>query len=230
MPSDPKVTEAFKKVWEKTSPSLSIPQGNAIEVLTGTAGSFFDPELAGWIGEKAAEMKGEDAPYAQAAAISMLMKVARKKEWATVELLSAKKITYPKVSTVGKAYEKELEKLKKAVDEFNEDVACWEKKLTASSSQQKANQIVGIKAGYMLAAAGDEGRKKLAAAIPRISNDAIRFVAVAAVDRLSPKGDKALADQFQALIDKATEQRDKKKLQAYEPLKTVIYRLQARAQ
>ena len=43
-------------------------------------------------------------------------------------------------------------------------------------------------------------------------------------------GAKNQADQFQGLIDKAKEQKDEKRIKAYEPLKTVVYRLQARAQ
>ncbi len=229
LPADKKINDKFLAVLDKTSPTLNTPLGNAMETLTRTTGSFFDPDLAMQVAEKAAKMKGEDAAYAQAAAIEMLMKVARKKDWAMVETLSNKPITYPKKSTVGKGYEKELKALKAALDECGDEMACWEKKLTAGASQQKKNQIVGIKAGYMMAIlGGDAARKKLADAVPRISNDAIRFVAISAIDRLSPKGDKAIADQFQALIDKAVANRDTAKLKKLEPLKTVIYRLQAR--
>jgi hypothetical protein len=39
-----------------------------------------------------------------------------------------------------------------------------------------------------------------------------------------------VADKLQELVTKAEDLKDDKKIKAYEPLKTVIYRLEARAQ
>ena len=72
--------------------------------------------------------------------------------------------------------------------------------------------------------------RKLVDALPKISNDAVRFATVAAIDRLSPKGSKDAAAKMQAMFDKATDQKDAKKIKAYQPMMTVVYRLSARAQ
>ena len=58
----------------------------------------------------------------------------------------------------------------------------------------------------------------------------MRFVTVSVLDRLSPKGDAAMADKLQGIVDANIKSRDKNKIQADAPLKTIIHRLKARAQ
>ncbi|HZO15841.1 MAG TPA: hypothetical protein VFB62_21355 [Polyangiaceae bacterium] len=231
LPADPKITEAFKKVWEETNLELSIPQGNAKEYLTESVEKYYDIELARWLMGKAGELKGEDAPYAQQSALGVALKLAGPADWPNVEKVSNIDITFPEKTKVGKAFEKELELVKKALDKCAEKSDCWIGELTASENQKESNQIVAIKGAYMAAATGGDGaRAKLADQIANIENDAARFAAAAAVDRLAPKGDAAIADKLQAMIDKASEKKDEAKIKAYEPLKTVIYRLRARAE
>jgi hypothetical protein len=231
LPADDKVKDAFKAVWEATSMTMSIPQGNAKEYLTGQVASWYDQELANWLVEKALELKGEDAPYPQQGALEVAMKLASQSNWESVEKLSAIEITYPQKTTVGKAFEKELKATKEAADKCGDKVDCWMGELTASENQKEEAQIVGIKAAYMAASLGGGGaRAKLADALSKISNDAVRFAAVSGIDRVSPKGDKAVAATLEAMVAKAEDQKDEAKIKAYEPLKTVIYRLQARAQ
>jgi hypothetical protein len=231
LPADPKLTEAFKTVWTETSMSLALPQGNAKEHLTNAVSHWFDKDLANWLGQQALELKGEDAPYVQQAALSVLMKLAGAEEWATITQLSNIEITYPKKTKIGKAFEKEIKASKAAVDKCGDKVDCWIAELTASANQKEKGQIVGIKAAYMAAVYGGEGAVgKLVEALPKITNDAVRFAAVAAIDRLSPKGSPDAAKKMLAMVDKAKAEKDAKKIKAYKPLLTVIYRLQARAQ
>lgn len=231
LPKDDKVMEAFKAVWEATPLDLSIPQGNAKEHLTGQVASWYDPGLGDWLSQKALELKGEDAPYAQQAALEVVMKLAGKGNWASLEGLAKIEITYPERTTVGKAFEKELTLAKAAVDKCGDKLDCWMEELTATENQKEEKQIVGIKAAYMAAIIGGESaRAPLTDALSKIGNDAIRFAAASAIDRISPKGDKATADKIQAMIDKARDLKDEAKLTAYKPLLTVIYRLNARAQ
>ena len=73
-------------------------------------------------------------------------------------------------------------------------------------------------------------RKKLVDLMPKLSNAAVRFVAVSVIDKFSPKGDKALADSLQKIVSDTEASRDANKMAANAPFKTIIYRLNARAQ
>jgi hypothetical protein len=50
------------------------------------------------------------------------------------------------------------------------------------------------------------------------------------IDHFSPKGDKAIADQLQKIVDDGEASKDAAKMSGNAPFKTIIYRLNARAQ
>ncbi len=233
LPSDPKVIEAFKKVWADTGLSAQIPpSGNAKEALTEAASSFLDAELAAWIGEQALGLKGEEADTSliQEVALSMLLKVGGKKQLEVIDKLATKEITYPKKVAIGKAFEKEIVAAKKLVEECGDNADCYVKKL-ASPEGSKDSGFIGIKAAYMAAILGGEKvLPKLVAELPGIQNAAVSFTVVQAIDRLAPKGNKEVADKLQGMVDKATASRDEANISKVSPIKTVVYRMQARGQ
>ena len=233
LPADPGVTKAFKGIWEKMSLTQSMPPaGYAKEALSSAVGTFFDQKLAVWLAEKALELKGDEGDVApvQQVALEVLMKTAGKADWPLIEKLAAIKVTRPTKTTVGKAFEKELKKAKALVDKCDEKGLDCYAKVMASSEAQKGQGFEGIKAAYMVATKGEAARAKLVAALPRLSNAAVRFVAVSAIDRLSPKGSKKTADALQVLVDKAYASKDERRIKQFKSLNPFIYRLRARAQ
>ena len=104
-------------------------------------------------------------------------------------------------------------------------------KLAEPASHAKETQFQGIKAAYMVGVHGTpDVRKKLLDLMPKLGNAAVRFVAVSVIDHFSPKGDKAIADQLQKIVDEGESSKDQNKIAGNAPFKTIIYRLTARAQ
>jgi hypothetical protein len=93
LPADPKITETFKRVYEETSVDQRIPPDvYAKEGLVESAGSFFDPDLAGWLAQNALELKGEqyDVESVQMTVLGIALKAATPKTWPTVTQLLTK--------------------------------------------------------------------------------------------------------------------------------------------
>jgi len=244
VPKSPEVVQAFQKVYDrlKKKLNLTIPPGAyARETLAESSSNFFDANVGEYMIKDALKLKGPgideaDAGPVQQAALSTAIKLATMEQWPQVEKLAKMQITSPqdyrKRTTIGKAFEKELKIAKESLEGCKgKGVECWLAKLVEEKSQKRKTQFQGIKAAYMLAIKGDEKTKdKIVAALPKVNNPAVRFVTAWVLDHLSPKGDNALADKLEAIVKNNEASRDKNKIQADHPLKTVIHRLRARAQ
>ncbi|MSP23967.1 MAG: hypothetical protein EXR75_02155 [Myxococcales bacterium] len=233
LPADPKVIAAFKKVWIDTGLTAQMPpSGNAKEALTEATSSFFDTELAVYVVEQALLLKGEEADTSpiQEVALSMLLKLAGTGQLELLGKVAATEITYPAKVAIGKAFTKEIAIVKKLVGECGKDSACYLKTL-ASPEASKDSGFLGIKAAYMVASVGGDGTlDKLVEILPSIKNAAVAFTIVQAIDRLSPKGNPAAVAKLQGMIDKAALSRDEAQISKLAPLKTVVFRMRARAQ
>jgi hypothetical protein len=236
LPKSNDTIEAFKEAYQKTPPSLSIPPGQGgREALLEASTKFFDSSLVPWYVSTAQVKKGEEADLAPIREASLLasMKLMTKDQVSTVEELAGMKSTGGdgKASTVGKGYQKEMTQAKKLLDDCGDKVDCYLGKLTDPTSHQKDTAFIGVKAAYMVGSLGKaETRQKVIDAMPKITNDEVRFVALSVVDALSPKGDTALAAKLQKMVDDAEASRDSDRIRAMSPFKHVIYRLNARAQ
>lgn len=236
VPKTPEVLKAFQTAYEKTPVTLSIPPGQgAREALLEASSMFFDASLVPWIVKTAMDAKGEEGDLAPVRESSLLtaMKLMTQDQLADVDKLYNLKTTGAdgKPSTLGKGLEKEYKLAKDVVTTCGDKVDCYLGKLTDPASQAKDTQLQGIKAAYMLGVYGKEDvRGKVIDSFPKITNAAVRFVAVSLIDDLSPKGDAEIAAKLQAIVDEAEAKKDAEKIAANAPFKTVIYRLQARAQ
>jgi len=227
------VVEAFKRIWAKTSLTQTIPPaGHAKEALTGVATSFFDPELASWIASRALALKGPEVDVApiQDVAFVLLMKLAGKKQLPLLDKLAAIPINYPKKTTIGAGWQRELGLTKELVKRCDDDMDCYLKRI--ASPKTKSGQDFGaIKAAYSAAAiGGPAGRHKLVAALRTTDNDAVIYVLGAAIDRLTPDGGTAMATALEALVDEAHASGNKRKIQSRVPLDVVAARLRSRAE
>jgi hypothetical protein len=109
------------------------------------------------------------------------------------------------------------------------DAGCYLTALTKSENQDQNKQFVGIKAGYMLAVLGNEQiRDKLVDSLGSINNAALRYVSAQVIDKLSPKGSKAVSDKLAKIIETNDKSADREKAAGDAPLKQVMYRLDAR--
>jgi hypothetical protein len=228
--------KTFQAVYDKVPSSLTIPPGNgAKEALIDTASSFYDPSLVPWLIKSSRDLKGEadDVDPIRAAALAAVMKLMTKDQIADVDAFYNMKANGAdgKPSTLGKGYETEWKLTKDLVTACADKVECYLAKIADPVSQGKETQFQGIKAGYMIGVYGNgDVRAKLVDAMPKLTNGAVRYVAVSVIDYLSPKGDAGLATKLQKIVDDGEASKDPNKISANAPFKTIIYRLNARAQ
>ncbi len=236
LPRTAQSVDAFKAVFDKLPMDAMIPPGQgAKEALLEGSTMFFDPSLVSWIAKNADSAKGEaqDVDAVRGAMLLAALKIAKPDQMAEVDGIAALKTAGEggKPSTVGKAYEKELKMAKELLGSCKEQVECYVAKIAEGDSQEKETQFQGIKAAYMLGVlGGPEVKDKILGVLPKVRNAAVRFVTVSVLDFHSPKGDPALADKLQKMVDDATDKKDTEMMSANSPVPTVIHRLRARAQ
>lgn len=133
--------------------------------------------------------------------------------------------------TFGSGMAKEWKIANELLKACGKNVDCYLGKLAEPASQAEDTQFQGIKSLYMIGVYGDPSvRQKLIDMMPKLKNAAIRFVSVSLIDYFSPKGDREIAKKLQAIVDEAEAKKDANMMAANAPFKTVIYRLNARAE
>lgn len=236
LPKAPATLAAFEQAYEKTPVTLSIPPGlNARPMLAEQVGYFFDATAVPWIVKTAIEVKGEEADVAPVRDASLLtaLKLATADQFGEIDRLFNARTTGDdgKPTTVGKSFEKEYKLAKDLATSCGAKVDCYIGKLSDPASQAKETQFQGLKAAYMVGVLGTpEVRQKIVDAFPKITNAAVRFISVTVIDSLSPKGDVELATKLQKIVDEGEDSKDQERMSGNAPFKTVIYRLNARAQ
>jgi hypothetical protein len=237
LPKSPATVEAFQKAMEKTSLTLSLPPAgqNARESLLDAAPTFFDGSLVPWLLKLAETAKGDETDVAGFKETSLLsiMKMMKADQLADVEKFAAGKNLGAdgKPSTVGKAFEKEMAQAKALLQACGDKVECYLAKLADPASQDEKQQFTGIKAIYMVGILGSpDVRGKLLDLMPKLKNSAIRGLAASVIDFYSPKGDKAMADRLQKIVDDVEEKKDPSLMATQSHFRYTIYRLNAKAQ
>jgi HEAT repeat protein len=231
IPATPESKTAFKRAFEELPLSAEIPPGaNAATVLSESVGSFYDPGMVDWLLDQAENKKGsadEKKAFQLTAAITAL-KLAKKNQLPKVKAPLERYIkALPEDQR--KPFEGMYDKVEKLVSECGEDASCYLKAIEKSENQDKDNQIVGIKAGYMLAIFGNEKtRDELIEALESVENAAVRFTAAQAIDQLSPKGSDEVAKKLEEIIEKNEKLADRDRTAADAPLRDVMYRVEAR--
>lgn len=235
VPKTPETLKAFQDAFEKTPLNTSMPSGNgAREALLDAGCNFFDASLVPWIVKTAMTMKGEEDSLEpiREASLSAAMKLMTPDQVKVVDDLYNMKATVDgKATTVGKGFEKEYKIAKDLLAKCESKVDCYVGKLSEPASQAEDTQFQGIKSAYMSGVLGNaDTRQKIVDAMPKITNAGVRFFSVQAIDSLSPKGDVAMAQKLQKIVEDVEATRDPSRIAANAPFKTVIYRLNARAQ
>jgi HEAT repeat protein len=212
--------EAFKKAFESVSLETAVQGTPGLVLLAEAAGQFYDPNLIPWLLDMAEKTKGggEEKTQLQQALTQTALKLAPPKMWASV-------------TEGAKKYKAEdlLKGTDALVKECGDKVSCYLAAIEKPSNQDEKNQLVAIKAGYMIGVLGNaDARDKLIEALGGIENAAVRFVAAQTIDFLTPKGDKDVQDKLNAIISKNAKSPDAGKAAGDSGLKQVSYRLMAR--
>ncbi len=237
LPKSPATVEAYQKAFEKTSLGLSLPPAgqNARESLLDSAPTFFDASLVPWLIKLAETQKGDETDVAGFKETSLLsiMKMMKADQLADVEKFAGGKNLGAdgKPSTVGKAFEKEMAQAKALLQACGDKLECYLAKLADPAVQDEKQQFTGIKAIYMVGILGSpDVRDKLLDLMPKLKNSAIRGLAASVIDFHSPKGDKAVADKLQKIVDDVDVKKDPAMMATQSHFRYTIYRLNAKAQ
>lgn len=236
LPKTDATIKAFEAAYEKTPASLSIPPSSgARESMMDAASDFFDASMVPWMVKTAVDLKGEADTIdpIRASTFTTVLKVMKADQISEGEKLFSIKADGPdgKPSTLGKAYEKEYKITTDMLKACGDKVDCYFGKLLEPAAQEEKTQFQGMKALYMIGVlSGPEVRQKLIDTLPKLSNAALRFITGKIIDHDSPKGDTALALTLQKIVDDGEATKDQIKIQGNASFKTVIYRLNAKAQ
>ena len=217
---------AFKEAFLALKVDTTIPdtRGNALATLCEALGSLYDADMVPWLLETVDNLKGgdEDKKAVQAVAVTTATKLMKPGQ---VKMVSEY------VEKWGTKIEKDAFKLaEKVVKACQDKAACYLAQIEKSENQDKKTQFAGITAGYQIGLHGDA--KAVDGIIERldaIDNAAVRHVASQTIDYLSPKGNKAAADDIDKIIEKNIKSADKRKAMADNTLKQVMYRIRSRA-
>lgn len=224
LPATAESLAAFKEAFESLSLNAEIPPGQpAVEALTEASGMFFDASMVDWLLERAAKAKGDadDRKALQQAVTITALKLVRPEQLALVR---------GAVQNYGSTVEKELlAQAQTLLKACGDRAPCYVEALEKSENQDRKNQFVGIKAGYMAAILGTEQtRDEIVSRLDNIENAAVRFVAAQAIDHLSPKGSKVSVDKINTIIERNAKSPDRDKSLGDAPLRQVMYRIAAR--
>ncbi|HEX2878712.1 MAG TPA: hypothetical protein VHO25_04170, partial [Polyangiaceae bacterium] len=224
VPATASSKDVFKQAYEGISGDTLTQQTNAIMMLTEAAGTFFDPSMIGWLLERAEKV--EASPDVKKGIQGVITLTA-------IKLMTPDQIGLVSgaVAKYGTQIEKDaFQRASALLKSCGDKAACYLTEMEKSSNQDVKSQFTAIKAGYMLAIFGNEQtRDDIVKHMDSFENAAVRYVAVQAVDRLSPKGAPATADQLSAIIQKNAKTADGDKIAGDEPLKQIMYRLRSRA-
>jgi PBS lyase HEAT-like repeat-containing protein len=222
LPPSAEIEQAFKAGFQRLEPDAVIPPGQAaLQVLSDSATSFFDPQLVPWLLSESAKIKDDD-------------------ETRSAVLVAAIKLMGPEqVASVGSAVDKYGSEVVKSVfpeaagvvKSCGKEAGCYADATIKAGAQGDRSQFVGIKAAYMAGVYGDaKVRDKLVASIDPISNAAVRFTAAKVIEYLTPNGSASVADALQKVVDNNVKRGNADKIASDVPVKQVIYRMRSRVQ
>lgn len=233
LPKSEATTKAFLETYAKIELSLTFPNApSAKEALLNWAPMFYDASVVPVLIKEATEAKGEEADIngLKESTLIAVMKVGTASQWPEIEKLAATKVTGPdnKPTTLAKSVEKQYKEAGDLIKECNEDGACYLKKYLELGQKEGFG---AVKAAFMVGVHGKEEMKMpIFEALPKMKNPDAASVGLQLLDHFSPKGDKALADRIQKMVDTANETKDEQKQREVRPFRDLLYRLNARAQ
>ncbi|HEU4407234.1 MAG TPA: hypothetical protein VFS43_18335 [Polyangiaceae bacterium] len=228
LPASPDATKALQGAYERIKGPAPVPPQNdpARAVLADAAGQFMDAGMVPWLVKQVRESKGEpeEKDAVQVALIKTAIKLMKKDQADLVR---------PVVESEGTPREKQDFKAAKALlDACGDKADCYVQKLDdpAWAVADAPEGFTGVKAAMMAGVLGTEAtRAELVKRLPKIKNAPIKFVALLAIDHLSPKGDAKTADELQKLYDEGRAKDDEALNRANAPMLQIIPRLRARA-
>ena len=225
-PRDKKNQDAFMAAYNKVAPDTLVPLagGNGHAVMVQSSAQFYDPALTPWVLKEWAGAKGENRDAMTPAAADAAMKMMNASQTRAVG---------DQVAAIpGAAVEKEVFKVASGVvEKCKEAAACYVAKLDEPVPTDKAADRFGhIKAAYMATIYGDAKTKtEIAARIGKMKDPGVRLAMAEALDKLSPQGDAAIADQLDKMVEADKASGNKPLIGVNDSVSKVALKLRSRA-
>jgi hypothetical protein len=224
LPASPESEKALQAAFEKVAPTALIPPGaNARSQLIESAARFYDAALVPWVLKQVKDPKGgeNEKGVVKTSGLVTAIKLMKKDQTADVKAAVEKDGTDVEKQALALATD--------VVTACGDQASCYLAKVQETAAQAEKTQFAGIKAAYMLGMLGDASTpSQIVAALPKIKNAAVRFAAVSAIDKLTPKDGAAVADALQKIVDENKAKDDRNMMLADSPVKEIILRLRAR--
>ena len=204
LPKDPAVTAALQAAFERTPPDLVVGGIAGRAALMDAAADTLDPALTSWVVDAAIAAKGPAEAVVQLRAAAMLaaLKIAGPRQIGDVERLARLKPAGQ--PAVGEPFRRDHALVRELLERCGEREACYLDELRDPAAQQLETHMRGVKAATTLAALGRASAiEPLMSALATLHDPVVAAAVLAAVDRLSPAGDEALAAALDALADAA---------------------------
>jgi hypothetical protein len=225
-PHEKRTQDAFVAAYGRVPPTFHSPLLGGVsgrEALLQAAAHFYDPSMTDWVLREVAAAKGEDAEALHSAGLGTAMRLMTADR--------AKAVT-DAVNRFGSALDKQMLPLMTApLDKCKQDTACYVAILDemVPSSPRGANAR-HIKAAYMAAIYGNvDTAKTLVAKLDKVQDAGVRLAVIEAVDHLTPKGDTALAEAIEKVVETDMASGNKSLLAANDALAKVALAMRARA-
>ncbi len=217
--------EAFQQAFESISLDTNIPPGaNALQVLSESSGQFYDPNMIPWLLTRAQKTPGagDDKTALQSAILVTVLKLAKPEQLSIVR---------DAVTKYGTKLEKDFLALaEKQLRGCGDRVQCYMAEIEKAENQEQASQFAAIKACYMTGIYGSESTvNDLIDRLNNIDNAAVRYTVSQTLDQLTPKGSKDAVKKLGMIIDKNEKTADRSKIAGDQPVKQVMYRIEARS-
>lgn len=220
-PNSEAAMRAFRSVFQGLDCSVLISDTSVCVMLAESAPEFMDPRSVPWLLQQASKQQKKSGEVAKATAEALVVSAAK---LATPDQI-------PELQRVAQLTDlsDSLNPVVDVLKECGKETACYLAELQDPENQEKAQQIRGIKAAYMLGMLGDAGdAHKIVLTRPLLSNSAVHFAALRAVDALLPQGDDLVIEtlRFQIDVDRESGVPERKAKNA--PAAQILYRLEAR--
>jgi hypothetical protein len=233
-PNEPRVVQAFRDAYNKLKPEDKSEFNAALPAraaLAQIAGQLYDSSLTEWLVAESKQFKFG----IKLLALDSAAKVAKSNQIGMVK-------------AAFNSYEKEIEKdtfakareiinfQAAAVEQCKEDLNCYLGMLdTPIPASPPASNAKWVKAIYMIGVlahgtAQEEGtRNTLVEKMPKVIDAVARMSLATAIDELTPKGDNAVADKLDKIVEDDKKAGDTKVLEGDDAVAKVALRLRARA-
>ncbi len=196
-PRNDELWDAYQRVFGESPPTLDTPAGLAKEVIVSRSSDLLDARVVPWLIKSVGSIRGagEDVQALRALALISAAKLMTFEQMGEVERSLAKG---------DGSFAQEFALAKEVLEQCKGSIECHLKTLTREDNQTKDRQFAAVKAAVMIGVLGSHSdAARVVEALTKLTNPAVRGIALKAVESLLPDGDLKIAARLDELYAEA---------------------------